>query len=231
MDLGPYFAVERHPAHAGPGPGWWSLHDLTGALLEERVEAVRAALAGLGNRAVDDVPVRVAGSVLHLGLAARLVSPVLGAATLTGVAPRLDPETWWWQPVLGGPVPVSLADGPDVPVAEAVTAVLTGPLEVLREALATRPVPGNVPSTVLRGNVASAVNGAYGQVVARRPDLEPAARAVAARFLAHPGLAGTGTGECGPEFRRRSCCLIYRLAPGGAAVRGRAAYCGDCVLR
>jgi ferric iron reductase protein FhuF len=38
-------------------------------------------------------------------------------------------------------------------------------------------------------------------------------------------LRGTATGLVGVDFRRRSCCLLYRLAPAGAR-----SLCGDCVI-
>ncbi|MGW0334914.1 (2Fe-2S)-binding protein, partial [Streptomyces sp. NPDC003011] len=49
------------------------------------------------------------------------------------------------------------------------------------------------------------------------------ARALAAELLAHPLLVGTGTFTgtlTGTAFRRRSCCLYYRVPGGGV--------CGDC---
>ena len=58
-----------------------------------------------------------------------------------------------------------------------------------------------------------------------QPSLLEPATALAAALLARGRLADTGelgvTGE-GLGFRRRSCCLYYRL-PGGAL-------CGDCAL-
>ena len=39
-------------------------------------------------------------------------------------------------------------------------------------------------------------------------------------------LTGFWDGEPGAGFRRRNCCLIYRLAPSAPAV-----VCGDCILR
>ncbi|WP_199808608.1 (2Fe-2S)-binding protein, partial [Streptomyces sp. NRRL S-146] len=45
------------------------------------------------------------------------------------------------------------------------------------------------------------------------------ARSLAAELLAHPLLTGAGTLD-GTAFRRRSCCLYYRVPGGGV--------CGDC---
>ena len=81
-----------------------------------------------------------------------------------------------------------------------------------------------VSSRVLWGNVASAVNGAARQVAVARPELAAAAWAAAANFFRDPRL-GTEPGPPGPSFRRSSCCLIYRLAPGQDGP-----VCGDCVL-
>ena len=52
------------------------------------------------------------------------------------------------------------------------------------------------------------------------PDVADRALEVGARALAHPYLVGTGEPDL--PFRRRSCCLFYRIPGGGT--------CGDCVL-
>jgi ferric iron reductase protein FhuF len=44
------------------------------------------------------------------------------------------------------------------------------------------------------------------------------------QLMSRPRLRGTGTSIDG-RFRRRTCCLIYRAAPGRDG-----AVCGDCVL-
>ncbi len=98
--------------------------------------------------------------------------------------------------------------------------VVTGHLEPLALALADEVADG-----LLWGNAASALAGALGVLVRARPGLRDRATALAAALLAHGRLADTGqlgvTGD-GLSFRRRSCCLYYRL-PGGAL-------CGDCGL-
>ena len=81
-----------------------------------------------------------------------------------------------------------------------------------------------VSPRVLWGNVASAVNGAATMIAAARPDLAGRAAEAAAAMLRYPPLAGTYQGHPLRGFRRRNCCLIYRLSPE------RPAYCGDCVL-
>jgi hypothetical protein len=82
-----------------------------------------------------------------------------------------------------------------------------------------------VSRRVLWGNVASAVSGAAAMIAATRPELAAEAGPVSSAVLGFPALAGSYDGQPLAGFRRRSCCLIYRLAgPPGAQ------YCGDCVL-
>lgn len=228
--LGPYFAVDVHGRGDVREPPWARFEALFTAdpatppapsSLPGRVAATRAALATMASVTPERVHPRVAGSIAHLGLAARLVAPVLGAIALTGRAPALDDAAIWWQPVLGGPVPLSLA-GPSVLAEPAVEALLTGPISRLVEAAEAL----SVAPTVLWGNVASGVGGAVGQILLRLPDRGDDVLAAAELFLRHPLLAGSYEGTCGFDFRRRSCCLIYQLGPAGPA-----RYCGDCILR
>jgi ferric iron reductase protein FhuF len=102
----------------------------------------------------------------------------------------------------------------------ATAGLLAGPVaQIVRavQAMAVSP-------RVLWGNVASAVNGAATMIAAARPDLASPAAGAAATLLGQPALAGTYQGRPLQGFRRRSCCLIYRLSPSAPA------YCGDCVL-
>ncbi|GAA2761784.1 (2Fe-2S)-binding protein [Streptomyces paradoxus] len=166
---------------------------------------------------------RVAASVAHQGLAARLWSIALGCAALYGRVPDLDarllhwdadgsaPDDLWLREVtpLSGDAP-SLAD-----------VVLHGHLVPLAAAL--RAHHGLAPG-LLRGNAASALAGAARELdrwAGRhgRRDVAARARSLAAELLAHPVLAGAGT-LTGTAFRRRSCCLYYRVPGGGV--------CGDC---
>ena len=59
--------------------------------------------------------------------------------------------------------------------------------------------------------------------------LEPAlaadAAVTASAMLRFPALAGSYRGDPVETFRRRSCCLIYRVASPPATE-----YCGDCIL-
>jgi hypothetical protein len=213
--LGPWFAV------AQPAPGWEPLPALlaTPEPLLARVAAVRAALGG------DLVPVRVAASVAQLGLVARLLAPALGIAVLEGRLLALGQA--WWRPVIGGPMPLALTDEALVgePAEDLVRAftvrVLEGPVRDLVELTAAL----SVSRRVLWGNVASGLNGAATMVARARPDLESRVRLLTGDLCGQPPLSGTATGAVAVDFRRRSCCLLYRLAPPGSK-----ALCGDCVI-
>jgi hypothetical protein len=233
--IGPYFAVSAHPPGAAPAAPWRPAGELAGpsGALRDRVASVRAALAARGGLTPGDIEPRVAASTVHLGLVARLISPALGAAVLRRPL-DMRPGGLWWQDVTGGPAPLSVpasaggasagqADNPGLEPApgewdrllieEAVAPVTTAIALLV-------PVSGRV----LWGNVASAVNAAAAQVARQRPDLARDAWQAAARLLASGRLAAERNAP-GPAFRRSSCCLFYRLAPGNPS-----AVCGDCVL-
>ena len=228
--LGPYFAVNVHPAGQPLAEPWRPLSSLLDSPddLRRRIAEVRRSLAA--DRPPGAVEFRVAASVTHLGVAARLISPVLGTAVLFGWVPRMEPAEVAWQPVLGGPLPLSLpatalAGRGDQPgdrqlASELRLSLLQGPVRALTEVTAAM----SVSPIVLDGNVASAVNAAAAMIAAARPGLATRAAAVRRALLNAPELAGTWTG--GAEgFRRRSCCLIYRAAPAATS-----AVSGDCVL-
>ncbi|WP_432155350.1 (2Fe-2S)-binding protein [Streptomyces sp. bgisy153] len=171
---------------------------------------------------------RVAASVAHQGLAARLWSIALGCAVLYGRLPDLDPRLVRWDPDAGAPDDLWLTRVRPLPVDRLAEVVLEGHLEPLAAVVRAdhRLAPG-----LLWGNAASALAGAARQLERwagdhGRPDLVAATRSLAGRLFAHPLLAGTGrleasgTGAGGPVFRRRSCCLHYRVPGGGV--------CGDC---
>lgn len=236
--LGPFFAVDAHPAGARPAPPWRPARELaepSGPLLG-RIGSVRAGLADRGGCPPGDIELRVAASVMHLGLTARLVSPALAALACGG---RLDLRLGglWWQDTAGGPVPLSVPVPGDPglgehPVSDGTASGRTAERDCGRlvdEVIApvTEAVSGLVPVSprVLWGNVASAVNGAAGMVAAQRADLSQQAWSVAAAFFRSPRLSRESHPP-GPSFRRSSCCLIYRLAPAGPRP-----VCGDCVLR
>lgn len=228
--LGPYFAVSVHPAGQPRPASWRPLSTLldTPEDLRQRIAEVRCALAA--DRPPDAVEFRVAASVTHLGVAARLISPVLGTAVLLGRVPRMEPAEVYWQPVLGGPLPLSLPasalatsgdrPGPGQLAGELRQSLLNGPVRALTRLTAAM----SLSPIVLQGNIASAVNAAASMIATARPDLTAQVASVRRALLSAPELAGTWTSSA-EGFRRRSCCLIYRAAPAATS-----AVCGDCIL-
>ena len=229
--LGPFFAVETHEPGADPALPWRPLAELAEpAGLQSRIDTIRGALAARSGdgASVGGIDLRVAASVTQLGLVARVVAPALAAQAM-GQPLDLRLGGLLWQDTVGGPLPLSVpeptAGAHGHPAGEPLgppMATLFG--EVITPITAATTGLAPVSDRVLWGNVASAVNGAAGQLARARPDLAAAAWAIAAAFFRDPRL-GTEPGPPGPSFRRSSCCLIYRLAPGpGGPV------CGDCVL-
>ncbi|WP_020658654.1 (2Fe-2S)-binding protein [Amycolatopsis benzoatilytica] len=214
--LGPFFAVETHAA-GEPAEPWRPLSEVLddGPVLRDRVARNRAYLGG------DVVEERVAASIAHLGLAARIISPALGLAAAAGAVP--DYSAAWWQPKLGGAFPLSLPEAPPVSddlVGEFADRVLRGPLARLDSAVARFSVAENIR----RGNVASALNGAVAVLRVERPQWTDQVGRMVAALEELPELAGAATRKNG-QFRRRSCCLFYRVAPDRNGPK-----CGDCVL-
>jgi hypothetical protein len=225
--IGPFFAVATGPP---PGGGFASVAALAGpppGPLEARISGVAAAL---------HTDRRVAASTAFQGLAAQLVAPLFAAAA-AGVLPVPDPAgdlpaTLHWR--AGGPGPWlwwrgagRVAACPDAgEAAEALGAALDRLLRPLVAAVRAR-VP--VSERVLWGDVAAAVAGARRQVAAARPGEAGRAGDLARRLLAVAPLAPTAEllppepPDHGWTFRRRTCCLYYRVPGGGL--------CGDCVLR
>ncbi|QMU80287.1 (2Fe-2S)-binding protein [Streptacidiphilus sp. PB12-B1b] len=228
--LGPFFAVQAHAPTSEILAPWDSMAALVKdpQVLSNRVESVRSYLAAGSGRTSQELELRVAASVTHLGLAARLLSPALAMAVLHGTVLPWRLDRLRWQQVPGGMFPLSIALGQghigDVQtLADGLSDdVLHGALKDIELMVAEM----SVSARVLRGNVASAVNGAVGALASARPECAPRARLLASALLERPPLLGSATHDgTGHGFRRRSCCLIYRAAPTGAR-----AVCGDCVL-
>ncbi|MFP3986620.1 ferric iron reductase [Streptomyces sp. E11-3] len=172
---------------------------------------------------------RIAVSVAQLGLAARLWSVALGSAALYGRVPDLDPALLHWDPAGSSPDDLWLDTGDldtgdtvrTLPVEQLGPVVLEAHLAPLGAALRRE---YRVSERLLWGNAGSALAGAAREVHRwahreSRPDVGARALALAAELLSRPELRATGTLR-GTAFRRRSCCLYYRVPGGGL--------CGDC---
>ena len=95
--FGPYFAVDD-----APGAGWLTLQDLIEdpAVMAGRIDGTAERLGG--------VEPRVAASIAHLGITARLLAPLLAVAAVHHVVLELDPAQVHWKPVFGGPFPLAV---------------------------------------------------------------------------------------------------------------------------
>ncbi|MEU9332798.1 (2Fe-2S)-binding protein [Streptomyces sp. NPDC048290] len=168
---------------------------------------------------------RIAASIAQLGLAARLWSVALGCAALYGAVPDLAPRLLRWDPDASAPGDLLLTEVRPRPADPATLAdsVLGGHLAPLHTALRARV---RLADGLLWGNAASALAGAARELerwarAAGRPDAAVRCRELTRALFGQPPLVGTGTFQ-GTGFRRRSCCLYYRVPGGGL--------CGDCCL-
>lgn len=204
--LGTYFAFETSAGPPVSGDLWRPLRDLLDDpdVLARHYRQYQARLESTSGKAVQ---FRVAASTGHLALVSRLICPAFGAALL---GYRLDLTTARWQAVVGGVMPLFLPASA-IGGAGEISALLTGPIQTLTELT----VGMSVSPKVLWGNVSSAVNGAVMAACDVRPELAAKAMGLGIALGTVPG----------PDFRRMSCCLIYRIAPPGSGP-----VCGDCVL-
>jgi ferric iron reductase protein FhuF len=212
--IGPFFALGTDAA----GPGW---HPAT-AFYRAGPDGFLARAAG---RLAAAEP-RVAASIAQQGYAARLWSPVLGCGLLRATVPDLT-GLQIHNDVATAPLALALPPASgwltrDLATLAALSyrVVAVAHLEPLARALSSQVAGG-----LLWGNAASALVGALEMLVRARPELREPATELAATLLATGRLRDTGklgvTGA-GAGFRRRSCCLYYRLPGGGL--------CGDCGL-
>jgi hypothetical protein len=162
---------------------------------------------------------RIGASLVHLGHATRLWSPVLACALGHGVVPDLkDLQRADDGAQLRIPEPVGEAvDSPSADLLYRV--VVEKHLKPLAAGLRVKLAPA-----LLSGNIASGLVGASRALLAARPDLRGPILQMTDSLLDTGMLAGSGV-ITGPHlgFRRRTCCLFYRV-PGRSV-------CGDCVFR
>jgi hypothetical protein len=208
--LGPYFTIGTGPAEEGERPVA-DLH-VDPQPLRDRITHVRRSLRS------DD---RVAASLAFQGLAAQLVSAPYAAAVLHGVVPALTPDDLLWRRTPDGGWALRSSTSRSAPALAPLLDELLVPLVAAVRAQVA------VSDRVLWGNAASTIAAAKRLVTVARPAAAARAAEVAQELLASGSLAGSGEllAPCDPDrvwtFRRRSCCLYYRVPGGGL--------CGDCV--
>lgn len=213
--IGPFFLVEV--LDGAPGSNWRPAAELYERDLGRQI-AFTARQLGTGER-------RVAASILHLDFAAKLWAPVLGCGLLRGLVPDLSALLVSAQ----RPFRLGLAQlagwnaSSPTRLAELTAEVVGDQLRALVAGLPVRLADG-----LLRGNSASAMIGALGQLSRACPVLVSDAAELARALLASGDLRGAGELADGDlvtgatPFRRRSCCLYYRVPNAGL--------CGDCCL-
>ncbi len=197
--VGEYFALDVGPSDS---PTLGELY-AGGALLDERIDRMREQLRTNERR--------TAASIWFQGLAARLWSPVVGAAVLGGEVPVLDPATTRWdggrlqlvEPATGGK--------PDDVLDQHLEPLVTAIKDTVR-----------ISAKLLWGDASSALVGTVKVLLTALPDAQAQAQALRDQLLRDKRLAGTGQFEPSAGFRRTTCCLFYRVPNGGL--------CGDCVL-
>lgn len=217
--LGGYFALPTDPVPQSRCLTEFFDEDV----LASHIGRTRDAMAASADCSSDRIPIRTAASSFHLGVAARLLSPVIGGALCSGGVPVLDNRSVRWVPTDGHAPQFAVPD----PTWEVVTSdtsaqVITASVIPVLTELGTRlnAVVSLSPRITL-GNLTSAANGAVTVLALSRPQLETAGRALVRALLRSEPLSATGA-FVGGRFRRNSCCLYYQ-AP-------RSGLCGDCVL-
>jgi ferric iron reductase protein FhuF len=221
-ELGEYFAIPRLTAGAGEGLAALLLDEAT---VRDFVDRTQSAIAASTQCAPSRIPLRMAASSFQMGVLARLMSPVVGAAITTGAVPWFTLESVRWRGTTGhsarfGVVDLDWVQAPTptraaAAIAASLLASIVGPFN---DALAATV---SLSPQVSWGNTISAANGAVTVMAMTRPDLEPSGRALVRALLDTEPLRNTADLGDG-RFLRRSCCLFYQ-APG-------AGLCGDCVL-
>ncbi|GAA2728445.1 (2Fe-2S)-binding protein [Actinocorallia aurantiaca] len=218
--IGGYFHLYTDDAPPGP---WRPLRRL---LTDEAAFAHRVAVTA---ERLGTAETRVAASILHLGIATRLWSPVLGAAVVHRVLLDWTADTLEWKDAPGGPLPLRLPAPSARPVTDLVQAAepLYRTVSALLEPLAGL-VLGQVEIAprLLWGNAASALAGGIRELARDRPGHAADALALGDALLGLGHLKSTGhftePAPGRPFFTRTTCCLYYRVPGAGK--------CGDCAL-
>ncbi len=204
---GPFFRLEVSDRLSAPS--WRPAAEMSRGDLADLVTGTA--------RQLRTAEVRVATSLLYQAIAARLWSPVLACGLLSRVVPDLTALAISTEPPIRlglGSLSGWLAGSSDelaVLSAEVVARQLTAVATAL-------PVP--LAAGLLRGNSASAMAGALGVLVRAHPALADRGLALGRALLETSDLRDAGALAPPLAFRRRSCCLYYRVPGGGL--------CGDC---
>ena len=206
--ISPFFALDVGRPETGAAEDEWRSGD---ALLDG--SALPGTLRVIAQR-YRTGEARVAASLFFLSYTARLLCPTVAAHAVGGVVPDIRPGNLWWH---YGP------DGLRVRIAEPVAGV--GIAESLEPVVAAVRDLVPVARGLLWGNAASSIAGALRTVSRSGIASAEDCLALGGRLLGEPPFRGSGDflpfpGEV--AFRRRSCCLYYRLDGGGT--------CGDCPL-
>ena len=218
--LGEYFAL---PATGDPTclPVTELLRE---SVIENFIGRTHHAISASMNCDPGEIPVRLAASSFQLGVAAKILSPVIGAAICYSAIPIITANSLKWRPMQHS-VEFAADTVESVPATNAEQIAATISQTVLSEILT--PFNDTVCSVatlspkVAWGNVSSAANGAVTVLAMTHPEFERAGRTLVQALLSSGPLKATGAFEAG-SFTRRSCCLFYQ-AP-------RSGLCGDCVL-
>lgn len=198
--LGPYFVLTTS-RHARPIA---ELYANTDGALDRLVTSYAGKLRTTERR--------VAASILFQEFAARLWSPALGSIALGRPPPDLSAERLGW---LDDPFSLNLTH--DASGTEA-SAIVDGHLRPMVRAMASSP---GVAADLLWGNAASALTGTMTVLRINGKETETA-KSTARELLAIEPLRSAGFLDDDGNYRRRSCCLYYRVPGGGL--------CGDCCL-
>lgn len=198
--INPFFALDV----GRPDESW-----LPGTALLEG-PALKTTIDAIATRYRADEP-RVAASLFFLSYTARLLSPL----TAANIPIDVRPENLWWH--------YDMANGLSVRIDQP----RLGPAAAEALAPVVEAIHAEVPVArgLLWGNAMSNIAGALKMVVRARMLTAEEAELRGVRLMSAPPFELAGEfipfpGEV--TFRRRSCCLYYRVAAGGK--------CGDCPL-
>ena len=195
----------------GDAAGW---HPVGQSYADGFLDLIEATVQRYGT-----TELRVGASLVHLGHAARLWSPVLACALGHCVVPdlaHLQRADNGAQLRMPEPVGERLKEPPSPELLYRI--VVHDHMEALAAGLPVKLAPG-----LLSGNIASALVGAARALLLVRPDLRHSIVGITESLLNTGELTESGViTSADLDFRRRSCCLFYRI-PGGSL-------CGDCAL-